>query len=147
MAGKSEFLLGRAPRVLLACSDSVACAAIAGWCVDEGVKLVVVGSCREALNLLQDIVFIESALDAMLVDAELSDGTGLRVIREYRHEFPALPTALMGGVNDDIALGVWSKAKQIQLIRKPVEQAAISEWLGAFRAARVGDCAKLAGRN
>jgi hypothetical protein len=143
MARKSVYSAGRAPRILLASSDREVTASITQWCQDEDVKIVGVESCREAMNLLHDIVFIESALDGLLVDAELCDGSGFRVIREYRHEFPDLPTALIGDAQADVSLGMWSKSKQIPILRRPADQAAILGWLSTFRARHATPNAKM----
>jgi len=56
-------------------------------------KIVSVGSARIHESASRHCVQFESALEsACWWTAELSDSSGFRVIREYRHEFPELPT-------------------------------------------------------
>lgn len=132
MARNPARWLERSPRILLVNGDVAAGSRIRECLSEHGVKSSWVRTAKEAVELLHDMVFIESSFDGLLVEYELPDGGGFRVIREFRHEFPTLATALMSDV-DDIALGLWSKQRQIPVLRKPIERDVLLGWLEQFK--------------
>ena len=98
------------------------------WFENMGVKTMLATSTREALELVQDVSFIESKLDGLLVDYQLPDATGCRVIQEFVSEFPGVPVAMMTAY-DDITLEGWVRAHRIQLFRKPLDLPRLEAWL------------------
>jgi DNA-binding response OmpR family regulator len=106
--------------------------AVSRWLQEHEVRSVLATSTGEAMEMLRDIIFIEAAFDALLVDYNLPDATGVRVIQEFRDEFPTVPVALMTG-NDDISLEVWTKARKIPLFKKPLKMDEVSEWIEGIR--------------
>jgi len=106
--------------------------AVSRWLQEQEVRSVLATSTSEAMEMLRDIIFIEAAFDALLVDYNLPDSTGVRVIQEFRDEFPTVPVALMTG-NQDESLEVWTRERQIPLFRKPLKMDQVSEWIEGIR--------------
>jgi len=106
--------------------------AVSRWLRDKQVRSVLATSTLEALEMLRDVIFIESTFDGVLVDYNLPDATGLRVIQEVRDEFPMVPVALMTG-QSDITLELWTKAQRIPVFRKPLKMEEIDHWLEQIR--------------
>lgn len=98
------------------------------WLERMNVQAVLATSTREALDLVQDISFIESRLDGLLVDYQLPDATGCRVIQEFASEFPGVPIAMMTAY-DDITLEGWVRSRNVQLFRKPLDLKKMEAWL------------------
>ena len=121
-------ILKRAARVMIVEDDQGVSYAVARWLQELNIKSVVAGSTREALGLLRDSVFIESAFDALLVDYNLPDSTGVRVIQRCRDEYPDLPVALMTGSNN-LYMELWLRARNIPLFRKPLDLPELQKWV------------------
>ena len=122
----------RVARLMIVEDDPGVSYAVTRWLQDLNVKAVVAESTHEALDMLRDVVFIESSFDGLLVDYNLPDATGMRVIQEFREEFPTIPVALMtGSVN--IYMELWLRARNIPLFRKPLELDALQTWVETLK--------------
>ena len=118
----------RATKLMIVEDDPSVSYAVSRWLQELNIKAVVAGSMREALDMLRDVVFIESSFDGLLVDYNLPDATGMRVIQEFRDEFPDIPVALMTGGNN-LYMELWLRARNIPLFRKPLELPALQSWV------------------
>lgn len=98
------------------------------WLENMGFHSLLATSTKEALELVQDVSYIESKLDGLLVDYQLPDATGCRVIQEFVSEFPGVPVAMMTAY-DDITLEGWVRSRRIQLFRKPLDMTRLEAWL------------------
>jgi DNA-binding NtrC family response regulator len=122
----------RSARVMIVEDDPGVSYAVSRWLQEQNVKSVVAESTHEALNMLRDVVFIESTFDGLLVDYNLPDATGMRVIQEFREEFPTVPVALMTG-NVNIYMELWLRARNIPLFRKPLELVSLQAWVESLK--------------
>ena len=102
--------------------------AVTRWLQDQSIRSVLAESTEEALQMLRDMVFIESEFDGLLVDYNLPGATGCRVIEEFQMDFPKMPVALMTGSND-IGLELWVRAKKIPIFRKPLDLRELKNWV------------------
>ena len=116
--------------VLVVEPDLVFANLLCNWLDDLDAKVVLARSAREAVHLLHDVAFIGCTLDAMLVAHNLQEATGCRIVSEFRFEYPWAPVAVMTEV-EDIAVNVWAKSRDIQILRKPLQIKEISLWLGS----------------
>lgn len=122
-------------RLMIVDDDPGVSYAVSRWMQDHNIKAVMAASTREALDMLRDIAFIDASFDGLLVDYNLPDATGFRVIQEVLDEFPKVPIALMtGGAN--VAMEVWIKARGIPLFRKPLDMDAIQAWIDGIKSAK-----------
>ena len=85
-------------------------------------------STKEALELVRDVSYLDSRLNGLLVDYQLPDATGCRVIQEFVSEFPGVPVAMMTAY-DDITLEGWVRSRRIELFRKPLDLPRLEAWL------------------
>jgi len=106
--------------------------AVSRWLSEQNVRSVLATTTHEAMEMLRDVLFIESAFDGVLVDYNLPDATGMRVIQEFRDEFPRVPVALMTG-GSDISVEVWSRSRAIPLFRKPLKLEELQSWLDRIK--------------
>ena len=120
-------------RLLVVEDDAGVAYSVCRWLREqEDVRSVLAANTQEAIEVLRDIIFIESTFDALLVDYNLGDSTGVRVIQEFRDEFPIVPIALMSG-SEDISLERWTRAQDIPLFRKPLKLDQLHDWLEGIR--------------
>ena len=106
--------------------------AVTRWLQEQNIRSVLASTTSEALEMLRDMVFIESEFDGLLVDYNLPDATGCRVIEEFMLDFPRTPVALMTGSND-IALELWVRSRHIPLFRKPLNMRDLKNWVEQIR--------------
>ena len=123
-----------APRLLVVDDDPGVGYAVTRWLHDQNIRSVLAASTDEALQLLRDMVFIESEFDGLLVDYNLPGATGCRVIEQFQMDFPQVPVALMTGAND-ISLEMWVHARKIPLFRKPLDMRELKSWIDGLRKA------------
>jgi len=109
--------------------------AVSRWLQEHEVRSVLATTTQEAVEMLRDVIFIESAFDALLVDFNLPDDTGVRVIQEFRDEFPSVPVAVMTG-NDDQNLAAWTHQRAIPLFKKPLKMEELQSWLEQIKTAQ-----------
>lgn len=102
------------------------------WLQEQNIRSVLASTTDEALEMLRDMVFIESEFDGLLVDYNLPGATGCRVIEEFMLDFPETPVALMTGSND-IALELWVRSRHIPLFRKPLNMRELKNWVEQIR--------------
>ena len=137
MSGTAETTSERQTSLMVVEDDPGVGYAVARWLASQQIKAVLVTSVREAMQMLQDLVFIEAKFDGLLVDYNLPDATGCRVIQEFQAEFPKLPVALMTGA-ENISLEIWLKARRIPLFRKPLKIKELETWLQTIRSPQAG---------
>ena len=136
MESPSRDTAKRAAKILIVEDDPGVSYAVSRWMQEQNVKSVIAESTQEALDMLRDVVFIEATFDGLLVDYNLPDATGMRVIQEFRDEFPNMPVALMTG-NVNIYMELWLRARKIPLFRKPLELVSLQAWVEALKPATV----------
>jgi hypothetical protein len=129
---RPKFLKERSPRILMVDSDPVHGRAVTEWLQSCDMKPIWVRTCGEAMDLMYDMVFIESSIDAILVEHSAENGSGRRVIQEFRHEFPGVADALTT-CSDDISLELWSRARRVPILRRPVVKELLGHWLDQFK--------------
>ncbi|MCZ7646408.1 MAG: response regulator [Planctomycetota bacterium] len=98
------------------------------WIRRQGLLPVLAKDAREAMELLGDMRFIESSFDALLVDYRLPDATGCRIVRACLDESPRMPVALMTAYFD-LSLELWLRARNVPLMRKPLDLGQLRAWL------------------
>ena len=122
---------GRNPKLMIVEDDPGVGYAVLRWLQDEPVRPVLATSTAEALQMLRDVVFIDAAFDGLLVDYNLPDATGVRVIQQFQDEFSEIPVALMTG-KEDISLELWASNRGILLFRKPLQLRELQRWVQAL---------------
>ena len=120
------------PRLMVVDDDPGVGYAVTRWLQEQNIRSVLASTCDEALQMLRDIVFIESEFDGLLVDYNLPGATGCRIIEEFQMDFPQVPVALMTGSND-ITLEMWVRSRHIPLFRKPLDLRELKEWVDSLR--------------
>ena len=118
----------RSPRLMVVDDDPGVGYAVTRWLQEQNIRSVLAVSTDEALQMLRDMVFIESEFDGLLVDYNLPGATGCRIIEEFQMDFPKMPVALMTGSND-ISLEVWVRSRHIPLFRKPLDLRELKNWV------------------
>src|SRR6516165_10191765 len=81
----------RSLRMMVVDDDPGVSYAVSRWMQDHNIKSVMATSTHEALDMLRDIAFIDASFDGLLVDYNLPDATGFRIIQEVLDEFPRVP--------------------------------------------------------
>ena len=102
--------------------------ALGRWLRERHVQPILAATTADAMAMLQDAAFIQVSFDGLLADYNLPDASGLRVIRYFCTEYPALPVALMTGAWD-LTLELWTRARHIPLFRKPLQLEDVETWL------------------
>jgi CheY-like chemotaxis protein len=120
------------PRLMVVDDDPGVGYAVTRWLQEQNIRSVLASSTDEALQMLRDIVFIESEFDGLLVDYNLPGATGCRIIEEFQMDFPEVPVALMTGSND-ITLEMWVRSRHIPLFRKPLDLRELKNWVDSLR--------------
>ena len=127
---------GRHPCVLIVDDDAAIRYSLARWLKERGARVIEAANTRDATEMVRDASFIGVHVDGLLVDYQLPDATGCRVILEFADEFPGVPVALMTGRND-LSLELWLRARGIPLFRKPLDLKALAAWLETLERAVV----------
>jgi CheY-like chemotaxis protein len=96
-----------------------------------GCRVALARSVAEAREMIDDLHFIESPLDGLLVQHHLSDGLGCRVVQDFQREYPRVPTGIIFD-DEDIVLKLWSRARGIALFQKDELWAQLQPWLERF---------------
>ena len=92
---------------------------------DQGYDASVAGSCAAGLEALR-----AAAVDMVLLDQHLPDGTGLDLLRRLRSEDPELPVIMMTGVHDlDLAIQA-IKEGALDFVHKPVKTQELEHVMG-----------------
>jgi two-component system OmpR family response regulator len=119
------------PCILVVDDDEAIRYSLARWIKERGARVIEAANTRDAVEMLRDASFIDARVDGLLVDYQLPDATGCRVILEFADEFPGVPMALMTG-KDDLSLELWLRSRGIPLFRKPLDIEALETWLGTL---------------
>jgi CheY-like chemotaxis protein len=136
LQGAREFLaLGAAapesqssPWVLVVEDDEAIAELLGLWFSSVGVNAVVATSVRESLDLLELLTLYGSEFRGLLTDYRLPDGTGCRVIREFRDVLPGRPMAVITAYHD-LTLAVWLRTQRIPLFMKPLVRPRFMQWV------------------
>lgn len=120
------------PLVLVVESDAQTRHALVNELRDQGYRIAAVRSAKDAVEMLSDLKFIGAHVDGLLVGQNLSDGSGWRIISDFRREFPELPAAIVSG-EDDISLQIWSNARGVLLFPKPLQPDSLTQWLSEVK--------------
>ena len=116
------------PLLLLVQNGSVTRTAIVKELQDAGFRVAVARGTSEAREMLDDLQFIESDVDGLVVDYRLPDGLGCRIIQDFQYDNPHVPTALVLD-EDDIAMKLWTRARGISLLSKAQLWNELVPWL------------------
>ena len=98
------------------------------WLREASIKVILVNSANEAIQLIHDCVAIKCSLDGLLVDYYLRETRGCRVLREFQHEYPGAAVAIMTE-EEDISVNIWANTRAIRILRKPLDEEDIQLWL------------------
>jgi CheY-like chemotaxis protein len=126
----------RQPCVMLVEDEPDLAVLVQYWLLKWMVRAVTVKSAAEALQILDDVAFIEAHFDGLLTDYRLPDGSGWRVIQRFREDFPDAPIALMTAYSN-ISLELWANARRIPLFRKPLDREDLRAWAERIKEARL----------
>lgn len=132
MYGQGRFSEGRNIRLMVVEDDPGVGYAVSRWLQDQNIRSVLATSTHEAVEMLRDVIFIESTFDGLLVDYNLPDDNGFKVIEEFRDEFPYMPVALMSG-SESPELLKWARDRKIPLFVKPLKLDALQSWLESLK--------------
>ena len=83
-----------------------------------------------SLQLLRDLLFIESRFHRVLIDYRLPDATGCRVVQAFQEDAPDTGLAMMTA-HHDLALEIWVRARGVPIFPKPLDLAKLTRWLEA----------------
>lgn len=101
------------------------------WLQERGARVIEAANTRQAIQWVRDASSTEAHIDGLLVDYQMPDATGCRVLLEFGEEFPGVPMGLMTGKND-LSLELWLRARNIPLFRKPIDLKALAAWLSTL---------------
>jgi CheY-like chemotaxis protein len=121
-----------APLVLVVESDVDTRHELVSGLRDLGYRIAAARSANDAVEMLSDLKFIGARIDGLLVSQNLSDGSGWRIISDFRREFPELPAAIISG-EDDISLQIWSNARGVSLFPMPLQSESMTQWLSELK--------------
>lgn len=123
---------GDEPCLLLVEPDPAAAQALLEWLQPHARATIHVTTAREATVSMHDAAFVEARFDGLLLDVNLPDSTGYRVMSAFRDEFPGRPVAAMSA-SDNLCLRLWCKARAIPIFRKPFDASELEVWLTKVR--------------
>jgi len=132
MYEQGRYSEGRNIRLMVVEDDPGVGYAVSRWLQDQNIRSVLATSTHEAVEMLRDVIFIESTFDGLLVDYNLPDENGFKVIEQFRDEFPYMPVALMSG-SDAPHLLEWAKDHKVPLFAKPLKLDALGSWLESLK--------------
>jgi two-component system OmpR family response regulator len=119
---------GSSPCILVVDDDEAIRYSVTRWLKQHGARVIEAANTSDAIEMVRDASFIDVKVDGLLVDYQLPDATGCRVILEFSDEFPGVPMALMTG-KDDLSLELWLRSRGVPLFRKPLDLIALAAWL------------------
>jgi len=125
------------PLVLVATNDDTLADKARQWLERRGTRVVRASSAHEAVELIQDTVFLGIDFHGLLVDHNLPDATGVRVIHEFQREYQGVPVALTLH-EESIAVALWARARGVQVLSSPLRPTEIFGWAGRVRPSQVG---------
>lgn len=96
----------------------------------EGSRVLRARDSREALDLIEDMAFLELPLHGLLGSLELPDADGLRVVQAFRSCFPDAPAALWSD-RPDLALTLWARSRGVALFDAPPSAEVLQRWLNS----------------
>ena len=116
------------PMLLLVETDVHARRSVSRALQQRGYRVAIARTISEALEMIDDLRFIESNVDGLVVEYRLADGLGCRIVQEFQREFPDIPTALIIE-DDDITMRLWTRARGISLMQKTMLWNQLESWL------------------
>lgn len=123
------------PCILVVDDDEAIRFSLVRWLKQRGERVIEAANARDAVEMLRDASFIDVRVSGLLVDYQLPDATGCRVILEFADEFPGVPIALMTGKNN-LSLELWLRARGITLFNKPLDLDALTHWVQSLHKER-----------
>jgi CheY-like chemotaxis protein len=123
---------GDDPCLLLVEPDLAMAEALLEWLKPHARATIHVATARDATVSMHDAAFVEARFDGLLLDVNLPDSTGYRVMSAFRDEFPGRPVAAMSA-SDNLCLRLWCKARAIPVFRKPFDVSELEGWLTKVR--------------
>ena len=116
------------PMLLLVETDALSRRSLSKALQARGYRVAIARTISEALEMIDDLRFIESNVDGLVVEYHLADGLGCRIVQEFQREFPDTPTALVIE-EDDITMRLWTRARGISLMQKTTLWNQLDSWL------------------
>ena len=120
------------PMLLLVETDTHMRRSAARMLQQRGFRIAIARNISEALEMIDDLRFIESGVDGLLVQYHLPDGLGCRIVQEFQREFPDVPTALVVE-EDDITMRLWTRARGTALMQKTTLWNQLEPWLESVK--------------
>lgn len=121
-------LLEYSPMLLLVETDVHSRRSMSKYLQQRGYRVAIARTISEALEMIDDLRFIDSGVDGLVVEYRLADGLGCRIVQEFQREFPEIPTALVIE-KDDITMRLWTRARGVSLMQKTTLWDQLETWL------------------
>jgi len=102
------------------------------WLRQHDTAAVHASTAHEAALAISDAAFTQCGFAGLLLDVNLPDTSGYRVMSAFRDEFPGRLVAAMTR-DDDLCLKLWCKARRIPLYCKPFVVKELHHWLGRVK--------------
>lgn len=125
------------PLVLLVTNEDAFGNNVSRWLERSRARVLRVRTSQEAIDLLQDAAFLGIDFHGLLVDHDLPDAKGVRVIHEFQREYRGVPAALALR-EESIAVALWAQARGVQVLSSPLRPVEIFEWAGRVRPEHAG---------
>lgn len=116
------------PMLLLVETDVLSRRSLSKALQQRGYRVAIARTICEALEMIDDLRFIDSGVDGLVVEYRLADGLGCRIVQEFQREFPDVPTALVIE-EDDITMRLWTRARGVSLMQKTTLWNQLEPWL------------------
>ena len=123
-----------APLILLVQNSALGRPPLSRALLQQGFRIAIARGVEEAREMLDDIRFIESEIDAIVVDYKLPDGWGSSIVNDISKHHPGVQT-LMVTDEENIALELWSRAKGIRLWQYSQALGELQQWLEELKPA------------
>ena len=95
-------------------------------------RIAIARTVSEALEMLDDLVFIGAHVDALLVGYRLKDGFSGPLVQALHRQFPSAPVAVL--VDDNLAGRISVRSRGISIIPKQQPIRRLQPWLQALKA-------------
>jgi len=110
--------------ILLVDDDQATRQAMAKLLIQDGFKVIAVGSIPEALPKLGNQNYL-------ILDVHLPDGLGLTVLRAAHRNHPNTKVAVCTGATDVALLRAVALERPDVLLRKPIDMNTLTNWLAS----------------
>lgn len=116
--------------ILLGSAETEVASQLQEWIEGRGVRLTIATTPTVAIELIEDCVHLQVALDGLLVAHDLPGGHSDRAIRDFGRDFPHAPVAITM-VHDDLAMVIWAKTRRIAFLEYPPTRSSVDGWVAA----------------